>query len=105
MGIQPTGVSANNKAASVRSMFAEIAPRYDFLNHALSLNIDKRWRRFVVKKVADRLRHPDAIALDLCCGTADLSLKLGALAPTIGLDYCHPMLELGAKKIRQERSA
>ena len=103
MGIQPTSVGVNDKAARVRSMFAEIAPRYDFLNHALSLNIDRRWRRFVVKKVADRLRRPGAIALDLCCGTADLSLKLSALAPTIGLDYCHPMLELGAKKIRRER--
>jgi demethylmenaquinone methyltransferase/2-methoxy-6-polyprenyl-1,4-benzoquinol methylase len=103
MGIQPTTVGVNDKAARVRSMFAEIAPRYDFLNHALSLNIDRRWRRFVVNKVSDRLRRPGAIALDLCCGTADLSLKLSALAPTIGLDYCHPMLELGAKKIRRER--
>lgn len=103
MGIQPTSVGVNKKAARIRSMFAEIAPRYDFLNHALSLNIDRRWRRFVVNKVADRLGRPGAIALDLCCGTADLSLKLSALAPTIGLDYCHPMLELGAKKIRRER--
>jgi len=103
MGIQPTSVGVNDKAARIRSMFAEIAPRYDFLNHALSLNIDRRWRRFLVNKVADRLRRPGAIALDLCCGTADLSLKLSALAPTIGLDYCHPMLELGAKKIRRER--
>lgn len=105
MGIRPTSVSVEDKAARIRSMFAEIAPRYDFLNHALSLNIDKRWRRFVVKKVADRLRRPDAIALDLCCGTADLSLELGALAPTIGLDFCHPMLELGHKKIRREVSS
>ena len=90
-----------NKAAQVRLMFAEIAPRYDFLNHALSLNIDKRWRRLVIKEVADRLRRPGAVALDLCCGTADLSLELGALAPTFGVDFCHPMLELGIKKIRQ----
>lgn len=84
-------------------MFAEIAPRYDFLNHALSLNIDKRWRRFLIKKVADRLRRPGATALDLCCGTAELSLELAALAPTMGIDFCHPMLELGMKKIRRAK--
>lgn len=80
-------------------MFAEIAPRYDLLNHALSLNVDKRWRRFVVTKVADLLK-PGAMALDLCCGTADLSVELGSQAPTYGLDFCHPMLRLGSKKTR-----
>ncbi len=89
------------KAARVRSMFAEIAPRYDFLNHILSLNIDKRWRRFVLKKVSDRLRQPGARALDLCCGTADLSLELGGAAETIGLDFCHPMLKIGLEKVRR----
>jgi demethylmenaquinone methyltransferase/2-methoxy-6-polyprenyl-1,4-benzoquinol methylase len=88
------------KAAQVRSMFADIAPRYDFLNHALSLNTDRRWRRFVVKKVADRLGHGGALALDLCCGTADLSLELGAIANTLGVDFCHPMLKLGLAKVR-----
>ena len=80
-------------------MFAEIAPRYDFLNHALSLNVDRRWRRFVLKKVSDLLQ-PGAMALDLCCGTADLSLELGSRAPTYGVDFCHPMLRLGLKKAR-----
>jgi len=82
-------------------MFAEIAPRYDFLNHALSLNIDKRWRRLVIKRVVDLLQRPDALALDLCCGTADLSLELGALAQTFGVDFCHPMLQIGIKKVRR----
>jgi demethylmenaquinone methyltransferase/2-methoxy-6-polyprenyl-1,4-benzoquinol methylase len=96
-----SNLGPSNKAARVRLMFAEIAPRYDLLNHALSLNIDKRWRRLVVKQVADRLRRPGAVALDLCCGTAELSLELGALAPTFGVDFCHPMLELGIKKVRR----
>jgi len=90
-----------NKSAQVRLMFAEIAPRYDFLNHALSLNIDKRWRRLVIKHVGDRLRQPGAVALDLCCGTAELSLELGAFAPTFGVDFCHPMLQLGLRKVRR----
>jgi len=90
----------DGKAAQVRTMFAEIAPRYDFLNHALSLNIDRRWRRLVIKHVGDRLLGPGAMALDLCCGTAELSLELGELAPTFGVDFCHPMLQLGLKKVR-----
>ncbi|HKP13623.1 MAG TPA: bifunctional demethylmenaquinone methyltransferase/2-methoxy-6-polyprenyl-1,4-benzoquinol methylase UbiE [Blastocatellia bacterium] len=87
------------KAARVRAMFAEIAPRYDLLNHALSLNVDKRWRRFVVGKVAERLRHEDALALDLCCGTGDLALELGRVAETCGVDFCHPMLTISTSKV------
>ncbi len=96
----PTGES---KAAQVREMFAEIAPRYDFLNHALSLNIDKRWRRMVIRKVAAVLERPGAIALDLCCGTADLSLELGQQTVTYGFDFCHPMLIQGLQKVRSAK--
>ncbi len=99
MGIHAIGSRPESKASQVREMFAEIAPRYDLLNHALSLNIDKRWRRFVVKEVVDRLKQPGALALDLCCGTADLSLELAELAPTFGVDFCRPMLQIGATKI------
>jgi len=99
-------LSSNNpvevgKAERVRSMFAEIAPRYDLLNHALSLNIDKRWRRMVISKLADILARPDARALDLCCGTGDLSLELGLRVPTLGIDFCHPMLKIGNTKVHR----
>jgi demethylmenaquinone methyltransferase/2-methoxy-6-polyprenyl-1,4-benzoquinol methylase len=90
----------NGKASEVRRMFAEIAPRYDLLNHLLSLNIDRRWRRSVITKIGDLLKRPGAVALDLCCGTADLSLELGGLAPTVGIDFCHPMLQIGLKKVK-----
>lgn len=103
MNSQAEGLHSKDKAAKVREMFGEIAPRYDFLNHALSLNIDKRWRRFVVSKVADVLNKPGALALDLCCGTADLSLELGALTQTIGIDFCHPMLKIGLEKVRASK--
>jgi demethylmenaquinone methyltransferase / 2-methoxy-6-polyprenyl-1,4-benzoquinol methylase len=103
MNSQVEGLNPKEKAAKVREMFGEIAPRYDFLNHALSLNIDKRWRRFVVSKVADVLNKPGALALDLCCGTADLSLELGTLAPTVGIDFCHPMLKIGLEKVRASK--
>ncbi|MBI3651320.1 MAG: bifunctional demethylmenaquinone methyltransferase/2-methoxy-6-polyprenyl-1,4-benzoquinol methylase UbiE [Acidobacteria bacterium] len=100
MTTPPTLMPPQGKAAQVREMFSQIAPRYDFLNHALSLNIDKRWRRFVLQKVKEVLAKPNARALDLCCGTADLSIELGAVAPTIGMDFCHPMLRLGLEKVR-----
>jgi demethylmenaquinone methyltransferase/2-methoxy-6-polyprenyl-1,4-benzoquinol methylase len=101
MESQASNLGPGGKAARVRSMFAEIAPRYDFLNHALSLNIDKRWRRLVIKRVVDLLQRPGALALDLCCGTADLSIELGALAQTFGVDFCHPMLQIGIRKVRR----
>jgi len=99
MEIQGDNSTGSSKAVLVRSMFSEIAPRYDFLNHALSLNVDKRWRRFVIEKLADRLKD-GAVALDLCCGTADLSLELGGRVPTLGMDFCHPMLTRGLTKVR-----
>ncbi|MFY9557816.1 MAG: bifunctional demethylmenaquinone methyltransferase/2-methoxy-6-polyprenyl-1,4-benzoquinol methylase UbiE [Blastocatellia bacterium] len=100
MEIQASDLGPGSKADRVRAMFAEIAPRYDFLNHALSLNVDKRWRRFVIQKIADRLNEPGSVALDLCCGTGDLSLELGMMAPTFGVDFCHPMLQRALIKVR-----
>jgi demethylmenaquinone methyltransferase/2-methoxy-6-polyprenyl-1,4-benzoquinol methylase len=94
----PDNHNRPGKADLVRDMFAEIAPRYDLLNHVLSFNIDRRWRRFTIKKITDFLKRPGIVALDLCCGTADLSLELARYAPTVGLDFCHPMLEAGVKK-------
>ena len=95
-------LNAQGKHQAVQAMFAEIAPTYDRLNHLLSANIDKRWRRLVARKLAAVLARPDAIALDLCCGTADLTLALAQQAPqarVIGCDFCHPMLVLGRQKI------
>ena len=93
--------SASSKAERVRAMFDQIAPRYDLLNHTLSLNVDKRWRRFVVEKVSNHLQKPDAVALDLCCGTADLSLELARLSSVVGMDFCHPMLQIGLRKVTE----
>lgn len=81
-------------------MFAGIAGRYDLLNHVLSLNIDKRWRRLVARELADVLGRPDAVVLDVACGTGDLSIELnaGARARIIGTDFCRPMLSLAKSK-------
>ena len=66
--------AAHGKA--VREMFAGIAGRYDLLNHVLSLNIDKRWRRIVADELRPILNDANAIVLDVACGTGDLSLEL-----------------------------
>ena len=91
--------NAPGKDRAVRAMFAEIAPSYDRLNHLLSLNIDKRWRRFTIGKLRDILQRPGVLALDLCCGTADLTIELEPYARVIGCDFCHPMLVIGNEKI------
>ena len=88
----------NEKSRAVREMFGAIAGRYDFLNHFLSANIDRRWRRTCVKEVAKRIRVPKPRILDVGCGTADLSISFSALGPVFGCDFCHPMLSVGAKK-------
>ncbi|HEU4387788.1 MAG TPA: bifunctional demethylmenaquinone methyltransferase/2-methoxy-6-polyprenyl-1,4-benzoquinol methylase UbiE [Blastocatellia bacterium] len=95
---------AAGKADRVRTMFAQIAHRYDFLNHALSLNTDRRWRKFTAKKIAGALSRPDARALDLCCGTGDMAVELAGRAPTCGLDFCHPMLRIGLNKTARRNS-
>ena len=89
------------KRAYVRQMFTAIAPRYDLLNHVLSLNIDRRWRRVAVEQL-DWQRHPEGTFLDLCAGTLDLAATLGNQAGfrgrVVGADFVKPMLELGRAK-------
>ena len=95
------------KARQIRQMFSSIAPRYDLLNHLLSLNIDKSWRRKAVTLMrASSCRIP-ALWLDLCCGTGDLSLEMlrqGAHR-IVSSDFSHPMLRLNLDKLRHQSSA
>ncbi|HEV2761782.1 MAG TPA: bifunctional demethylmenaquinone methyltransferase/2-methoxy-6-polyprenyl-1,4-benzoquinol methylase UbiE [Pyrinomonadaceae bacterium] len=86
-------------ARRVREMFARIAGRYDLLNHLLSANTDRRWRRLVARELKDSLQE-GARVLDVACGTGDLSLALAAAgrAHVFGLDFCRPMLEIAARK-------
>ena len=93
--------SPSDHARRVREMFAAIAGRYDLLNHLLSGNTDKRWRRLVARRLQAALSADGACALDVACGTGDLSLALAAEAKgarIIGLDFCRPMLEIAARK-------
>lgn len=83
----------------VRRMFAQIAPRYDMMNHLLSLNIDKSWR----KRTLGHLNLAgDGPVLDVCTGTGDLAISIYRQAAgrfrVVGTDFCLPMLELARKK-------
>src|SRR5258708_26713682 len=74
-GATPAGASDEASAApAVQQMFDEIAPRYDLLNHTLSMNVDRLWWRRTALLFTDILRHTDARALDLCSGTGRMSV-------------------------------
>src|SRR5690349_14300875 len=83
-------------------MFASIAGKYDLLNHLLSLNIDRLWRRFTTRTVPP---EPGVPVLDCCTGTADLALAYDRASrgrsPVIGTDFCHEMLRLGRTKVQR----
>ncbi|HXF42675.1 MAG TPA: bifunctional demethylmenaquinone methyltransferase/2-methoxy-6-polyprenyl-1,4-benzoquinol methylase UbiE [Pyrinomonadaceae bacterium] len=99
--IQAASNTSNNEhSRRVREMFARIASTYDFLNHLLSANIDRIWRRRTRKLMADILARPDAVILDVACGTGDLTLELAknSAAKVLGLDFCRPMLKIAQGK-------
>ncbi len=96
----------------VRGMFGSIAGHYDLLNHLLSFNLDKRWRKRTVDRIAPILNRPGARVLDLACGTADVLLTMEARkqatggkdsAWILGSDFCHPMLVEAQRKIAAQR--
>lgn len=98
---QPTRTPTLNKEASrIREMFSSIAPRYDLLNHLLSFNQDRRWRRIL----ADSCElPPQARVLDICAGTGDLGVELAnrraEVEHVVAADFSLPMLELAREKI------
>ena len=96
-GAEPHGVDKSN--ARVQEMFRQIAPRYDAMNHLLSLNIDRYWRSQAVRRMRFEAGRP---MLDTCTGTGDLALAMAKHAPegveVIGSDFCHAMLEIAREK-------
>ena len=92
-----------SKKEEVREMFDNIAPKYDLLNHTLSMSIDRLWRRHVVKIVC---RVKPRRILDVATGTADFAILLAkALRPDrlVGIDLSEGMMEIGRGKVRKER--
>jgi len=92
-------MTVDKSGPRVRRMFGEIAGRYDFLNHLLSLNTDRYWRWRAVRMVPPR---PGMSILDVCTGTGDLALAYhrasGGNAEIVAADFCHEMLVIGRKK-------
>jgi len=93
-------MSVDKSGHRVRQMFGEIASRYDFLNHLLSLSMDRYWRWRAIRKTPPEGTLP---ILDICTGTGDLALgyrrHVDAEIPVLATDFCHEMLLLGAKKV------
>ena len=92
--------AGEQRAAKVNDLFARIARRYDFLNDLQSFGMHRGWKRRVVGLA--RIQSGDH-ALDLCCGTGDISFALAKDgAQTTGLDFSKEMLEVAAQ--RQDRN-
>jgi demethylmenaquinone methyltransferase / 2-methoxy-6-polyprenyl-1,4-benzoquinol methylase len=101
MESQTTKVNPGKKA-SVESMFDSIAWRYDFLNHFLSFNIDRLWRKRAIKIISRSFISPSII--DVATGTGDLAIKAMKLKPShiSGIDISNKMLEIGREKIKRK---
>src|SRR5579862_547835 len=98
----PLGVGRDETAtsAAVREMFGQVARRYDFLNHLLSMGTDIAWRNATTRALESVLSKPGSRVADLCCGTGDLSFCLGRKSKgvVLGGDFCHPMLSVARQK-------
>lgn len=96
------------KRGYVQSVFSQIAPRYDLLNHLLSFNIDKRWRRRALKRLGWE-RAPAGVYLDVCAGTLDVGATLVGTrnfrGTVLGADFAEPMLRAGSGKAPGTRLA
>jgi demethylmenaquinone methyltransferase/2-methoxy-6-polyprenyl-1,4-benzoquinol methylase len=100
-GTRPEGaVTEADASEKVREMFTRIAPRYDLLNHLLSLQLDRLWRARATKRLRPILNRPGSLVLDLCCGTGDLAFSLARAgqARIIGADFAHTMLVRAKEK-------
>jgi len=98
----------DKRETRIRTMFGDIAHRYDLLNHLLSLNIDRYWRWRTTRLAPPRIGDVAPI-LDVCTGTGDLALAYDRAArqrvPIVGADFCLPMLLPARAKTRRRRAA
>jgi demethylmenaquinone methyltransferase/2-methoxy-6-polyprenyl-1,4-benzoquinol methylase len=104
-GARPTGALTEAAAAqSIQQMFDAIAPRYDLLNHLLSVGIDRLWWTRTARALRPILARPESVVLDLCCGTGDMTLALDRLRPKspaepiLAVDFSRNMLSLAQPK-------
>lgn len=96
----------DKSARRIREMFGEISPRYDFLNHFLSMGTDFYWRWRAVRAVP---LEPEIPLLDVCTGTGDLAIAYwkrgGGRIPVVGSDFAHEMLRRAQDKSKNKTSA
>jgi len=100
-GTRPEGAVTEADASSkIREMFTQIAPRYDLLNHLLSLQLDRLWRSHTAKLLRPVFLNRETRVLDLCCGTGDMAIALNRryCARVVGVDFAHSMLVRARKK-------
>ena len=104
--VAQSAARGEGKREYVQQIFSEIAPRYDLLNHLLSFNIDKRWRRRALRAL-NWSAAPDGRFLDLCAGTLDVGAALvsetGFGGVVVGADFAVPMLRQGEGKAPRSR--
>ncbi len=104
--MKPYNNEGTTKGEEVRTMFNTIAPAYDRLNHILSMQIDKIWRRRVVRFVRSVCRDVEQpMILDVATGTADLAILMAKAIPAaqlLGVDPSEGMLQVGETKIERE---
>ena len=100
--VKPYGKEDQSKKQEVEQMFDNISAKYDFLNHFLSLGIDRLWRKKAVNEL--KAIAPQRI-LDIATGTGDFAIALMKLQPKeiIGLDLSNGMLEVGRKKMKAKK--
>lgn len=98
----PDKFSEQSKKDQVEEMFNDISPRYDLLNHLLSANIDKLWRRNAIQKL--KPQKPKLI-LDIATGTGDFAIAATRInhAKVIGIDISEGMLEVGRRKLKKKK--
>lgn len=100
-----TAIPVDKRGDRIQRMFGQIAPWYDTLNHVLSLNIDKSWRRRTTRLVPP---PTDAPILDLCTGTGDLALAYHQASrgklPITGTDFCPEMLAIARQKAERKHA-
>ena len=100
MQVTPYKDSSENKKQQVEQMFDNIAPKYDFLNHFLSLGIDKLWRKRAIRILSG---YKTDLLLDVATGTGDFAIAASRLKPSkiIGFDISEQMLNVGKVKVQR----
>jgi demethylmenaquinone methyltransferase / 2-methoxy-6-polyprenyl-1,4-benzoquinol methylase len=104
IGAAPEGAGDSESASrAVRDMFTSIAPRYDLLNHLLSFSVDRWWWWRTARSFASTLKRRDAMVLDLCCGTGEMTSAMlrqagDSGARILGVDFSHAMLQRANEK-------